>query len=208
MGGLVLLAVVLGMLGRRYLEQPAPLVLRQEPTIGEAKSQSAAKPSEVVVHVAGAVAKPGVLHLSSESRVQDAINEAGGAAQDADLEALNLAAKLVDGTQVFVPHRKPGTANQPAVGDEYVGGEQADSPYVAVQRAESSKSSTPGAGSISLNTSGMSELERLPGVGPATAQKIIEYRKEHGGFTSIDEVMAVRGIGPKKLEAMRKYLRL
>lgn len=64
------------------------------------------------------------------------------------------------------------------------------------------------AGSISLNTASSAQLDSLPGVGPSTAQKILGYRREHGGFSSIDELMAVKGIGPKKLKAMRKYLRL
>lgn len=185
--------------------QPAPIVF--QPVVSQPGKAGAA--TEVVVHATGAVKRPGLLRMSAESRVDDAIRAAGGALPGADLDQINLAAKLVDGTQVYVPTRSGSAESVP---DIYRGGSPAE-PYVSSSpRPRSAKHSSSGgnpvAGSISLNTASSAQLDSLPGVGPSTAQKILGYRREHGGFSSIDELMAVKGIGPKKLKAMRKYLRL
>lgn len=136
---------------------------------------------EVVVHVSGAVANPGVYTLPYGSRVNDAVLLAGPLS-DADLDALNLAAPISDGQKISVPQE----------------GE-------LIQEAQASVSSvlSSGGGKVNLNTATLAELDSLPGIGPATAQKIIDYRTQHGGFKSIDELDAVSGIGPKKLEDLR-----
>jgi competence protein ComEA len=218
--GLVFAALLgFGFFGAQRLREPAPMTFQSTPPtsnesppaieLGEPK---VVVPIHIVVHVAGAVKKPGVIRAKPSMRVEDAIRLAGGATDAADLEALNLAAKLEDGTQLFVPRRQ-AAAPQP-VAEVYAGGASAAAPY-SVKKVPSTASppattrtakTTPGV--VSLNTGSQSQLETLPGVGPATAAKILEYRQAHGGFGAIEEIMAVKGIGPKKYEAMKRYLKL
>jgi competence protein ComEA len=137
--------------------------------------------SRVVVDVVGAVRRPGLYRLAHGSRIADALARAGGAAGKADLAQVNLAAPLADGEQVVVPRRGAPVA---AVGGSSVG---PGAPAAPVQ----------------LSTATLEQLDTLPGVGPATAQKILDYREKHGAFSSVDELDAVPGIGPKRLEQLR-----
>jgi len=149
----------------------------------------------VVVHVAGCVKNPNVYVMKPGDRVIDAINKAGGAKADADLDSLNLAEMLKDGEKIYVPSKNEAAA----VPISPVG-----------QSAQTKKSFADNSGPlvVNINTAGPEELDRLPGVGPATAQKIIEYRNQIGRFTSVEQLEEVRGIGPKKLEQMRPFIRL
>lgn len=175
-----------------------------------------ASSQELKVHVVGLVAKPGLYSMPVGSRVQDAIDKAGGPLKDADLELLNLAQKLEDGVQLRVAAKgnEPVKIEGLPEGSFGLAGPMASIPApsgrVPSKRApsSSSKAAKPAARSISLNTASASELDRLPGVGPATAAKILEYRREHGGFSSVDELLAVRGIGPKKLADIKPFVRL
>jgi competence protein ComEA len=144
---------------------------------------SAAGPG-VVVHVVGAVRRPGLYRLAAGSRVADALAEAGGAAPAADLALVNLAAPLADGQQVVVPARA-------AAGDASTGtGAEGDGGAVA-------------GGPVHLNTASIAELDELPGVGPVTAQKIVDYREKHGAFSSVEDLDAIPGIGAAKIEQLR-----
>jgi competence protein ComEA len=185
-GALVALALGVSQL-RRAAGEPAaaarsaaPLAVREDDG------------GRVVVHVAGAVRRPGVYKLASGARVSDAVARAGGARQRADLGALNLAAKLEDGRQVLVPERvaAPGTAGAAAVAaaGATVGG--ADAPPV------------------NINTATLEQLDTLTGVGPATAQKILDYRQQQGGFGSIEELGEIPGIGEKRLATLREEVTL
>jgi competence protein ComEA len=138
----------------------------------------AARP-RLVVHVVGAVRRPGLYRLRDGSRVADAVGRAGGAVRVADLSALNLAAPLADGAQVLVPRRQPaGSTAAPAAG--------------------------PGPGPpVSLATATVEQLDELPGVGPVTAQKIVDYRTANGPFGSVDELDEIPGIGPARIEQIR-----
>lgn len=214
--GLIFLAIMVGALwdrGEGSSEDPikfeptnmAPQKLVPNPL----DSGAVPEPNVVVVHVAGAVGKPGLYEFAPGTRVHEALKQAASTA-NADLEQLNLAAKLADGDQLYVP-RKTETAPESKVNPLYQGGPSAPSKYVQSTRpAGGNKPALAplGPGSISLNTASLAELDRLPGVGPTTAEKILAYRRDHGGFASIDEMLSVKGIGPKKLAAMRKYLRL
>jgi competence protein ComEA len=143
-----------------------------------------------LVHVAGAVRRPGVYRLRTGARIQDAVRRAGGPRPRGDLNAINLAAKVADGQQVVVPPRAPaGAAPTGAV-----------APAAA---AGSAGAATAPAPPVSLNSATAEQLDTLDGVGPVTAQKIIAWREEHGGFRSVDDLGQVPGIGPKRLAALR-----
>jgi competence protein ComEA len=137
--------------------------------------------ADLVVDVTGAVRSPGVYRLPAGSRVEDAIARAGGAGPAAALEAVNRAARLADGQQVVVPARGPGGA-------------------VAVAGAGAED------GPISLGTATLEQLDTIDGIGPVTAEGIIEFRDEHGGLASVDQLDQVSGIGPATMEALRSRL--
>ncbi|HEX3735181.1 MAG TPA: ComEA family DNA-binding protein [Solirubrobacterales bacterium] len=136
---------------------------------------------DLVVDVTGAVARPGVYRLPAGSRVNDAVQRAGGAGAKAELEAVNLAARLADGQQVVVPEAAPG------------GG---------VAAAASSEEEGP----ISLGTATVEQLDTIDGIGPVTAQDIVDFRNEHGGLSSVDQLDQVSGIGPATMESLRARL--
>jgi competence protein ComEA len=142
----------------------------------------------LVIHVAGAVASPGVYELNVSARVIDAVTAAGGPGADADLDGLNLAASLVDGERVYVPHiGEVDPAAVPSGGAAVPGAPTDDTP----------------AGPVNVNTATATELESLPGVGPATATAIVDERTRNGPFASVDDLERVPGIGPAKLAALR-----
>jgi len=137
---------------------------------------------DVVVDVAGAVRRPGVYRLPAGARVVDAVKRAGGAEAGAALEAINRAAHLADGQQVVVPERSPGGTAATAVGP------------------------TAPEGPIGLGSATVEQLDTIDGIGPVTAQKIVEYRDQHGGFASIDQLDQISGIGPATMESLRARL--
>ncbi len=143
----------------------------------------------VVIHVTGAVQVPGVYELQPGQRVTDAIDAAGGALADADADALNLAAPVADGDRIAVP----------TVGEASALGGDADVGHSHAAAATGAAAGSP----IDLNTAGVAELETLPGVGPATAAAIVEHREQQGPYATIDDLEAVRGIGPAKIDAIR-----
>jgi competence protein ComEA len=150
----------------------------------------------LLVHVAGAVRRPGVYELLAGARIRDALAEAGGGRARADLDALNLAAKVTDGQQVLVARRaRPGTAAPTAAAAPGSGA-------TAGTGSAAAGGSSAGA-TVNVNQADATQLEALDGVGPAIAQKIIDWRTQNGPFKTVDDLAQVSGIGPKKLEAMR-----
>ena len=147
----------------------------------------------VIVSVAGAVARPGVVTLPVGARVVDAITAAGGARTDADPNALDLAAKLTDGVRVYVPKMGEHVSPLP-VGDSSSGGDSGN--------ASNGSGSAP-AGPVDLNSASESDLEALPGIGPSLAQAIIATRTRLGGFRSVDDLREVRGIGDRRFADLR-----
>jgi competence protein ComEA len=177
LGGALL--VVLVLVGRHLgggsrVTHVAPV--RQEASLERATA------ANLVVHVVGAVRRPGLYRLPEGSRIDDAVRHAGGATRHADLTLVNLAAPLADGIQVVVPRR---------VVVQAAGGGAPAADETAAQ------------GPVHLNTATLEQLDALPGVGPVTAQKILDYRQEHGAFSSVDELDAIPGIGPARLEQLR-----
>src|SRR5659263_415683 len=150
-------------------------------TSGAAAGAAPTVAPEVVVHVVGQVLQPGLVHLPAGSRLADAIDAAGGAGPEADLAAINLARVLTDGEQVVVP--RPG--EQP--------------PSVGAAGADPA---------IDLNTAATADLDTLPGIGPVLAQRIVDWRTEHGAFTAVDELAEVRGIGSALLEGLHDLVRV
>src|SRR5215218_1807177 len=182
-----LVAVVV--LGARYLgrggDPPAPSAppIRVGETAGGGSSRA-------TVHVAGAVRHPGVYRLPARARVVDAVRRAGGARRRADLSALNLAAKVEDGRQVVVPLRAPAGAG------------------AAVATGSAPAPGAAPAAPVDLNTATAEQLDTLDGIGPGMAGTILAYRKEHGGFGSVEELGQVPGIGEKRLAALREKVRV
>ena len=185
-----------------------------QPTPSESAQGGASGEATVRVHVAGAVNNPGVYTLPAQGRTVDAIAAASGAAADADLDRVNLAGALSDGVQIYVPHRgetaapaqiqpNGGTANtgqgNAAQNGASQGGAQPQPARTLTPAGSAQKGSTP----VNINTATAEELQTLPRIGPAMAQRIIAWREAHGGFRSVDELDAVPGIGPSMLENLR-----
>jgi competence protein ComEA len=178
---LVLALAVLALLvfaGRRLAATGAAA---ESPRPATAALEAAPAPAAVlVVHVVGAVRRPGLYRLRDGSR--DAVRRAGGATRRAELAGVNLAAPLADGTQIVVPSRAVAAA-APAP----PGGGAGAAP----------------AAKVSLASATLEQLDALPGVGPVTAQKILDYRQEHGAIRSVDDLDAIPGIGPARVEQLR-----
>jgi competence protein ComEA len=149
---------------------------------------------DVVVDVTGEVGDPGVYRMPAGSRVNDALARAGGATAKAGLESINLAARLSDGQQVVVP----GSVAAPAGGA--VGAATGSSVPAAPAASGAS------AGPISLGSATVADLDTIDGIGPVTAQNIIEFRDQHGGISSVDELSQISGIGPATMESLRARL--
>ena len=190
-----LAAVLLVSIGSWWLlRAPAPPVERSLPmaarTGAGGSPVSAAPPpslvpAELVVQIAGAVARPGVYHLPLGSRVVDLVTLAGGAVPGVDAAVLPLAAKVTDGQRIYLP--KPG---EPASASNPVG------------------SGSSAAGPLDLNTATAVQLDALPGIGPTTAAAVVAYRDKHGAFRSLDDLRQIKGLSAAKIDAIRDLLRV
>jgi len=145
-----------------------------------------------VVYVTGAVKNPGVYRIPLGSRAYQALDAAGGFRPDADKEAVNLAAMLGDGLHVHFPAKGEALREQAPPQVQAVGG-----------TASRGSSNARSQAAVNINTASSQELESLPGVGPKTAQAIIDYREENGGFKRVEDLLLVKGIGPKKYDALK-----
>lgn len=170
--------------GSKLLARPQASVALAPPVAPPAETATA--PTGVVVDVVGAVRRPGLYRLQQGARVADAVSRAGGATRKADVALINLAAPLADGEQVVVPaHGSAGAA------------------VPSGAAGSSAATGMPAGGPVHLSTATLEQLDSLPGIGPVTAQKILDYRQEHGAFTSVDELDAVPGIGPARLDQLK-----
>jgi competence protein ComEA len=173
------LAVVLVVGGRLLLRSSSagPAIPAPAPAAGLAQTRPEPR---VVVDVVGAVRRPGLYRLPHSARIADALSRAGGPTRKADLEHVNLAAPLADGEQVVVPRK-----------------------IAAGSSAASGPPSSAPSGPVQLSTATLEQLDTLPGVGPVTAQKILDYRAQHGAFRSVEELDAIPGIGPARIDQLR-----
>jgi competence protein ComEA len=174
LGVVTLLGLILA--GKLLLRPARPAV---PPPVRVAASAHHASATRLFVDVVGAVRRPGLYRLEDGARVADAVRRAGGPTPKAQMELVNLAARIADGEQIVVPRR--GVAGASA--------------------AQSGGAVT--AGPVHLNSATLDQLDALPGIGPVTAQKILDYRQQHGAFGSVDELDAIAGIGPARLEQIR-----
>jgi len=188
-----ILNIVIGIMAGFFLAGAVLLVVRlpggKPVALGPAPTQT-----PIIVHVIGAVVRPGLYTFPQGSRVQDAVSAAGGLLAEANPNLINLAAKLKDGQQLEIPAAGggiPGAASTAA------------GPFTVL--------STPGvktnnANLVNINTATVNELDTLPGIGPTTAQKIIDYRILHGPFSKIEEIMNVSGIGPATFDRIKDLI--
>jgi competence protein ComEA len=179
---------VLGMiavaLAAQYLQRPAqaPIVVQPpggaSPVGGPRPSPSPTLVVPIAVHVGGEVANPGLYHLRPDARVNDAVLAAGGASPDGDVQRLNLAARLADGQQILVPSKVDGRPALPVAG-------------------------APTPARVNINTASLAELDTLPGIGPATAQRIIAYREQHGPFANVEQLREARLVNASTFDAIK-----
>jgi competence protein ComEA len=192
----------------------------QPPPTGPYQNVNAAPPGKLLVHVAGAVRHPGLYQLPFDARINDAVKRAGPL-PDADVNALNLAAWAEDGSRIEVPRKiKNVAAHEPLIHEPLI--EVAPQPEekksinlkptdagtetkAAKPAATPKKPSKAPTRIININRASLDDFMLLPGVGPALAQRILDYRKENGAFSSVDDLDEVKGIGPKKLEKLRAW---
>ncbi len=172
-----MLLVVLALVGRRVAAHGTTRAPTPSAQLDGLAVPDAAPSQHIVVDVVGAVRRPGLYRLRDRARVADAVRRAGGPTRRADIALVNLAAPLADGQQVVVPRRAPAGVASPA-----------------------------GAGvgaKVSLAGATLEDLDALPGIGPVTAQKILDWRQGHGPFRSVDDLDAIPGIGPARIEQLR-----
>lgn len=163
----------------------------------EEVSETAEIEEKIVVHITGAVKKEGVIYLKKGARIVDAIKEAGGETKEADLSQVNLAYELQDGQKIYIPNKNEKVS-------QYIistNGETIDS-NGANTGNESTSTSKEGA-KVNINTATQNELDGLPGIGPALAQRIIDFREENGNFKSIEDIQNVKGIGNSKFDEIK-----
>lgn len=163
----------------------------------EEVSETAEIEEKIVVHITGEVKKEGVIYLKKGARIVDAIKEAGGEAKEADLSQVNLAYELQDGQKIYIPNKNEKVS-------QYIistNGETIDSN--GANTGNESTSTSKEEAKVNINTATQNELDGLPGIGPALAQRIIDFREENGNFKSIEDIQNVKGIGDSKFDEIK-----
>jgi competence protein ComEA len=212
-----------GCLGSWYLQQPAPIVYKQEKDSGSRyqkrirrgaeEQEYLAKPVETpkkhiqkqietlaLVHIVGEVQRPGIYQVKLDARAHEVIDLAGGLTKSADKDKINLVQKVKDGMQILIPAKKPEKKIERQLSYQ-------EKPIIQRQTQplqEVSQSTEP----VNINTADLATLAELPGIGEKMALKIIEYRESHEKFQTIEELKQIRGIGEKKLTKLRHYIKL
>ena len=150
--------------------------------------------NKIAVHIIGEVKKEGIIYLAKGSRVADAIKKAGGETKEADLSKINLAYLVKDGEKIYVPNKNDEIA-------EYITKENGNN--LITEENNTSNNLKGENDKVNINTATLNELDSLPGIGPSTAQKIIDYREENGNFKTIEDLQNVKGIGDAKYEEIK-----
>jgi competence protein ComEA len=187
-------AIALAILGALVIAGSLVAYVRAHPAaaeplapVGVASSDAAAPSGDIVVHVVGAVRTPGVYTFAQGARVVDAVRAAGGFTREADRQTINLARPLVDGEQIVVARR-------------------GETPPASSNGGSGSSSGGSSGGKVNINSASAGELEQLPGIGPVLAQRIVEYRTQHGPFRTVKDLLKVPGIGEKKFQSLEAYV--
>lgn len=152
----------------------------------------------VIIHITGSVKNPGIVKLKEGSRIEDAIEAAGGLTENADITKVNLAYVVEDGTKIKIP-----SASEEDIGDEDIIDSKSGDNIIIEENAVPSNNSTQ---TININKATEKEFETLPGIGPSLASKIIEYRNQNGKFESIEDIKNVNGIGDNKYEKIKDLI--
>lgn len=184
-----------------FLEQTENLEIENQAKEGAEESEETTEKEKIIVHISGAVQNEGIVELESGSRVADAIEKAGGLKENAYMEEINLAYQLEDGEKIHIPtiEEQKEKENQ----ETKVENESATGSDGTISRSSNSSINNGSQTKININTATEEELDTLPGIGPSTATKILDYRKEKGKFKTIEEIKEVSGIGENKYEKIK-----
>lgn len=158
-------------------------------TVNKVENEDTEEAKEIAIHITGEVKKTGVIYLKEGSRIADAIEKAGGTTKNADLSKVNLAYVLQDGQKLYIPNKKDKISEYVSEG----GGQNVVSSADASSNSETNKNKK-----ININTAGKEELQKISGIGPSLAEKIISYRNSNGKFKKIEDIKNVNGIGENK----------
>ncbi len=191
-----------------FLEETENLEIENQAKEGAEESEETTEKEKIIVHISGAVQNEGIVELESGSRVADAIEKAGGLKENAYMDEINLAYQLEDGEKIHIPtieeqkekeNQESKVENESATGSDGTTSKSSNSSINTGSQSEKTSNQT----KININTATEQELDSLPGIGPSTAAKILEYRKEKGKFKTIEEIKEVSGIGESKYEKIK-----
>ena len=157
-------------------------------------TEEEAKPKEIVVHVAGAVKTEGIIFLQEGDRISNAIEKAGGTTEEADMTQVNLATAVEDGMKIYIPKKGENMKTQE------------ETTQTTKEKTQTANKTTQTTGKVNINKATQEELEELPGIGPSTATKIIEYREENGKFSNTEDIKKVSGIGDAKYNTIKDLI--
>ena len=201
----VLSIALIAIVGTIYGTSSDEIVRLDESVESPTEIEREAQPStsgKIFVYVTGAVNNPGMVELNgNELHLADAINASGGLLPTADADNINMADAISDGQHIRVPEKKVARSIEPSTSRS---SSEAAEPSTSGRASEGVSSD----GMVNINTAGIEELDTLPGIGPAIAQRIIDYRQLNGAFKSIDEIQNVRGIGAKKFENLKSRIKI
>lgn len=214
-----------------FIESAQPVEKTGADLAGKTKDSKETDSREIFIHIIGAVKNPGIVKISSGARISDALRAAGGSKENADLEMINLAYKLEDGQQVYIPakeeslklknnekkkEKRTDSSSANSIGKLVPGAQTKSSSNLktisdaagGVKAYETDESNEINDGVININTADLVKLDSLPGIGPSTAQKIIDYRNTGGKFKVIEDIMKVKGIGKSKYEQIKNKIKV